>query len=366
MGYIDFDQLDTEPVGINRKKKKLVKNPKMIGMIAVGCVAACALILALGIGLYKWVTEEREAAEEAVDMDVPIMYTQEEMEEKAALLAEEKTKELLDQLAQGVNSGQTLVETLRPLYKDKLVVASSGKYHFVPISDTLKKHNLTNENLQKAPNGELTYVQDGKVITHKGIDVSKYNGAVDWSQVAADGVEFAFIRAGIRGYGSGKLVEDEGFEENVESAITNGIKVGVYFFSQAITPEEAVEEAQFVKQLIAPYRIECPIVIDVEKVSDSQARMNKISVEERTNAVKAFCEEIEKDGYEPMIYYNMEMAALMLDLEQLETYDKWFAYYNQDIYFPYEFKIWQYSDKGRVNGVEGNVDLNIAFEKIWE
>jgi len=363
MGNMDYDFLDFEKKNESRTRNRLKTDRKTAIMIAVGCVAACALILALGIGLYKWVNED---VDEAANVDEPILYTQEEMEEMAALLAEEKTKELLNQLAEGVNSGQTLIETLRPLYKDKLVVASSGQYHFVPISDTLKKHNLIDENLQKASNGELSYVQEGQVITHKGIDVSKYNGVVDWSKVAAEGVEFAFIRAGIRGYGSGKLVEDEGFEENVESAIKSGIKVGVYFFSQAVTPEEAVEEAQFVKQLIAPYRIECPIVIDVEKVSDSEARMNKISVEERTKAVIAFCEEIKKDGYQPMIYYNMEMAVMMLDLEQLEEYDKWFAYYNKDIYFPYEFKIWQYSDKGRVNGVEGDVDLNIAFEKVWK
>jgi len=185
--------------------------------------------------------------------------------------------------------------------------------------------------------------------------------------VAAEGVEFAFIRVGIRGYGAeGRLVEDEGFEENVENALMNGIKVGVYFFSQATTVEEAIEEAEFVKQIIAPYKIQCPVVFDVEKVADSEGRMNKLSVEDRTQMAITFCEEIEKAGYKPMIYYNMEMAALMLDLEQLEEYDKWFAYYNQDIYFPYDFKIWQYTDKGRINGIEEEVDLNIAFEKIWE
>ena len=185
--------------------------------------------------------------------------------------------------------------------------------------------------------------------------------------MAADGVEFAFIRVGIRGYGAeGRLVEDEGFEENVESALSNGIKVGVYFFTQATTVEEAVEEAEFVKQIIAPYKIQCPVVLDIEKVSDSEGRMNKISKEMRTQVAKAFCEEIAKAGYQPMLYYNMEMGALMLDLEQLEDYDKWFAYYNKDIYYPYDFKVWQYTDKGRVAGIEGDVDLNIAFEKIWE
>ena len=359
MENMDYDVSVVEEICESRKKSRTKAKNIAAGMIVIGCIAACALVLAIGIGVYKWIMEDTEA-------DAPIMYTQEEMEARAAVLAEEKTQELLDQLAEGVNSEQALVEVLRPLYKDKLVLVKNGEYFFIPISDTLKKHAYINENLRREPNGELSYVQNDQVITYKGIDVSKYNGIVDWNKVAEDGVTFAFIRAGIRGYGSGKLVEDEGFEENVENAIKSGIKVGVYFFSQAITPEEAVEEAQFVKQLIAPYRIECPIVIDVERVSDSGARMNTISVEERTKVIMAFCEEIEKDGYRPMIYYNMEMAVMMLDLEPLEKYDKWFAYYSNNIYFPYEFKIWQYSDKGKVNGINGNVDLNIAFEKIWD
>lgn len=353
--------LDNERKGFNKKRRLTSAAAILV------CVVAFLAVMAACIGLYMWVADgAEEDAETAVNMNAQeLTYTQEEMEAKAALLAKEEKQKLLDQLAQGLNSGSTMVETLRPLYEDHIVVASSGKYHFVPILETLKKHNYVTENLQIS-GSEIAYAVDGQVISHKGIDVSKYNGTIDWRQVAADGVEFAFIRVGIRGYGSGKLVEDEGFEENVESAISNGLKVGVYFFSQATTVEEAVEEAAFVKQIIAPYKIECPVVIDIEKVDDSEARMNKISVEDRTQAAITFCDEIEKAGYKPMIYYNMEMAALMLDLEQLEAYDKWFAYYNKDIYYPYDFKVWQYTDKGRVAGIEGNVDLNIAFERIWD
>ncbi len=366
MGKIDIDMLRTGETADWRKQRRLRKNRMMTIASVVACLVVFVIIVAASVVLYKWVNEDTSADTLSTNAQGNILYNQAQLEEKAAQMAQERAKELLDQLAEGLNSGSSMVETLRPLYKDDIVVVSGGKFHFIPISDTLKKHNYTNDNLQIAENGELTYAEKGQVITHKGIDVSKFNGVIDWSKVAADGVEFAFIRAGIRGYGSGKLVEDEGFEENVENALANGIRVGVYFFSQAITPQEAVEEAQFVKQLIAPYRMECPVVIDVEKVSDSEARMNQISVEERTRAVIAFCEEIEKGGYKPMIYYNMEMAALMLDLEQLEEYDKWFAYYSKDIYFPYDFKIWQYTDKGRVDGMDGDVDLNIAFEKVWE
>ena len=360
-----------------KRRKALIRKNKMTSIVSiVGCMVAFIVVMAASVALYIWVDEgiqENAASIANLDAqetnDASATYTQAEMEAKAALLAEEEKQKLLDQLAEGLNSGSTMVETLRPLYKDDIVVVSSGKFHFVPISDKLKKHNYKTENLMVSGD-EIVYTEGMHSPVYfriKGIDVSKYNGAIDWSKVAADGVEFAFIRVGIRGYGAeGRLVEDEGFEENVENALSNGIKVGVYFFSQATTVEEAIEEAEFVKQIIAPYKIECPVVFDVEKVADSEGRMNKISVEERTQMAITFCEEIEKAGYKPMIYYNMEMAALMLDLEQLEEYDKWFAYYNKDIYFPYDFKIWQYTDKGKVAGIETDVDLNIAFEKIWE
>ena len=106
------------------------------------------------------------------------------------------------------------------------------------------------------------------------------------------------------------------------------------------------------------------MVLDVEKVSDSEARMNKISVEERTANTIAFLEKVEAAGYDTMLYHNMEMGTLMLDLEQLEDYEKWFAYYNKEIYYPYEFAVWQYSDKGSVQGIKGNVDMNISF-RLW-
>ena len=94
--------------------------------------------------------------------------------------------------------------------------------------------------------------------------------------------------------------------------------------------------------------------------------MNALSAEERTRLTKLFCETIENAGYKPMVYYNMEMAALMLNIAELEEYDKWLAYYNPDFYYPYDYDIWQYSHTGRVNGIEGDVDMNIAFEPVWD
>ena len=195
--------------------------------------------------------------------------------------------------------------------------------------------------------------------------MSEHQGDIDWNLVAQDGVEFAFIRAGYRGYGTGKLVEDANFDANVQGAQAADIKVGAYIYSQAITEEEVVEEANLVLEKIAPYNMECPIVFDVEKVTGGEGRMNALSVEERTRLTQIFCQTIENAGHRPMLYYNTEMGIMMLELGALEGYDKWFAAYREDFYYPYAHKIWQYSQSGRVQGIQTEVDLNISFEPLW-
>lgn len=352
-------------------------NQKMTYILSIlGCVLMTVMILYFGISLYLKMTDTEPAVSNQV---VQQGYTQEELDHavQEAIAQYEvqmeneagpsSADEVLQTLKTEIKSGTTLVQALRKVYKDEIVLASGGEYHFVPISDTLAKNDYKMENLSILENGELQYYVNDALASHKGIDVSKHNGTIDWQKVADDGVEFAFIRVGNRGYGvEGKLLEDTQFDINVADATKAGIKVGVYFYSQAITEAEVLEEAELVLRKIAPYQIDCPIVYDVEKVSGADGRMNNISVEERTRFTKLFCETIEKAGYKPMVYLNMEMGTLMLDLAQLEEYDKWFAYYNQDFYFPYAYKAWQYSDKGRVNGITGEVDLNIAFEPLWD
>ena len=299
-------------------------------------------------------------------------FTRKEVAELLQEAREEAGKEgtegVLEDIKRVLSSDElAMVEMLRTYYENEIVLVSGGNYHFVPVNEALKKNEYQSENLDILESGEIRYVEDGQVTSHKGIDVSKFQGAIDWEAVAADGVEFAFVRVGNRGYGTeGKLMEDEMFEANVEGALQAGIKVGVYFYSQALNEEELLEEAELVLRKIAPYKIECPVVYDVELVSGANGRMNALSAKDRTDLTLLFCETIAAAGYKPMIYYNMEMATLKLELERLEDYEKWFAYYNQELYFPYDYEIWQYSHTGRVNGIKGEVDLNISFAPIWE
>lgn len=307
-------------------------------------------------------------AQEAVSDSV--VYSQEELDakiEEAVVAAQAAgSGAVLDAIKLGLSEGDTVIETLRPFYPEDIIVASGGQYHFVPINRSLAQSRLLTENLNFLESGEVQYLEEGEVISHKGIDVSKHQGTIDWNLVAQDGVEFAFIRVANRGYTTGKLVEDDNYQANIEGAQAAGIKVGVYIYSQAVNEAEALEEANFVLGLIAPYQLECPVVFDVERVSGANGRMNNISPEERTNLTLLFCQTIENAGYTPMIYHNTEMGALMLDIEMLEDYDKWFAAYTDTLYFPYEYKIWQYSATGHVQGISTEVDLNISFAPFWE
>ena len=215
--------------------------------------------------------------------------------------------------------------------------------------------------------GRLSYHEEG-VDTWFGIDVSSYQGEIDWEAVADDGVEYAFIRVGFRGYTAGTLNMDRYFHQNVQGALDAGLSVGVYFFSQAISEEEAVEEAEYVLDALAGYDIDFPVVFDWEPIGSSSARTNDLSGEVLTDCAIAFCERVAEEGYTPMVYFNQPVGYLQYELDRLTDYDFWYAQYpTADNMVPsmyYNFQIWQYTSSGRVDGVEGNVDLNLSW-KFW-
>ena len=194
-----------------------------------------------------------------------------------------------------------------------------------------------------------------------GIDVSSYQGDIDWHQVAAAGVDFAIIRLGYRGYESGKLVEDKFARQNLEGAAEAGIPIGVYFFSQALNVEEAREEAQFVLDMIDPYEVAMPVVFDWEHVNNESARSNGMDPYVATDCAKAFLEVIDEAGYWPMMYFNSFQARKLFYLDQLMEYDFWLALYSDRMTFPYKVDMWQYTCTGTIPGVYGDVDVNVLF-----
>ena len=197
-----------------------------------------------------------------------------------------------------------------------------------------------------------------------GIDVSHYQGEIDWEKVKASGIEFVFIRLGYRGYGEeGVLKEDTNFEKNIQGARSAGLDVGVYFFAQAVNEKEAIEEAQFVLDSLLEYNLQMPVVYDPESILHEEAKTDHVTGEQFTKNTKAFCETIEEAGYDAMIYCNMLWQADKLDLTELSEYPIWYADYEEYPQTPYHFDIWQYSSEGTVDGIQGNVDLNIQMIK---
>lgn len=299
-----------------------------------------------------------------------IYYTQDELEKYAKEASDEAVKayndDMIDKIVSTMESDGTLI-TLRNLVKDKmLVIQAAGKYNFIPLLDDIKRHNYVPENFVKNDNGIVEYFEGGVLASHKGIDVSRFQGEIDWKKVAADDVKFALIRLGLRGYGTGVVHLDANYVANMTGANEAGVDKGVYFYSQAITEEEALEEANFVIENLEGYDIELPVVLDVEYVAGDDARANALTKEERTKIAKTFCDAIEEAGYEAMIYGNMQTFLMMLDLTELKDIKKWFAYYNLPHYYPYEFDIWQYTDSGKVDGITGVVDMNIIIgEYPW-
>jgi len=206
-----------------------------------------------------------------------------------------------------------------------------------------------------------TYYDDGTTAVRYGIDVSYYQGDIDWAAVAADGIDFAIIRCGYRGYSSGEIHEDSKFRDYVAGATAAGLDVGVYFFSQATTVAEALEEAEFTLSQIRGYKITFPVVFDWEQVTTTGSRTRSFSGKTLTDCTVAFCDAVKAAGYTPMTYFNKTLGYLKLDLHQTQKYAGWYAYYHERPDFVYDFQMWQYGSSGKVAGISGRADMNIAF-----
>ena len=245
--------------------------------------------------------------------------------------------------------------------------------------------DLTKEGWQTI--GENTYyVENGKLVTglkdigglryqfndggvlnsYVGIDVSVWNTSVNWNKVKAAGVDFVMIRVGYRGYGSaGNMVEDRMFKTHMEGAIHAGLDVGVYFYTQAITEQEAVAEANFVLERIKNYKLTYPIAFDIEKAEVENPgdvpRTEKLTNKQRTDITLAFCNTIKAANYFPIIYSNKSFLEDKLETNRLSDYHIWLAHWVQNTDYDKPYSIWQYSETGTVEGIQGNVDLDIGF-----
>lgn len=230
-----------------------------------------------------------------------------------------------------------------------------------PTLPTLPRNPYTAEDF--AYEGDYLTCLVGESVL--GIDVSYWQGEIDWQQVKQAGVEFAMIRLGWRGSEQGLIFADDYVQANYQGALDAGLKVGGYFFSQAISVEEALEEARFVLDMVDGWQLEMPIVFDWEPLPP-EVRTANVDARLLTDCARAFCEEIRKAGFQPMIYFNLLLAKDRLHLQELAEFPFWLAMYDQPMDYAYKIDMWQYG-LGKVPGIEGDVDLNLYFpyEEEW-
>ncbi len=205
------------------------------------------------------------------------------------------------------------------------------------------------------------HYQGSDFTTSRGIDLSVFQGDVDWDKAAADGVEFAIIRLGYRGYGKGALQPDELFTSHLDGAHAAGIDTGAYFFSQALTAEEGREEAQYVLEQLDGRRMEMPIYFDWEPIAVEDSRTNGYDYAHLTDSAVAFCQTIEAAGYRAGVYINRQQGYYHYDLRRLADYSLWVADYNSYPDFYYRFDMWQYTASGQLDGIDIQVDMNLMF-----
>lgn len=228
----------------------------------------------------------------------------------------------------------------------------------VPVN-TLDNNNFTADATFKY------YNENGNATSLEGIDISSYSGDIDWDKVRASGVDFAIIRVGGRGYGdAGEMYPDDRAIEYINGAKAVGIKVGAYFFSQAITTAEAIEEADYVKEILGDIKLDFPVAYDWEIIKDDTARTDSVSAAQATECARAFCNRIKELGYTPMLYSPSRELYFKYDLSRLSDIDIWYCEYANVPTFYYEFSMWQYSASGTVDGIDGAVDLNVCFTNV--
>lgn len=256
------------------------------------------------------------------------------------------------------------IEFLQIILPNYFVYTEAGKYRFQKIDPKIALHKYDLTLLDYTEDGQIYYEDAAYPDVCYGVDVSTFQHEIDWPAVAADGVDFAMIRVGYRGYTEGTLFMDDYFTANIEGALAAGLEVGVYFFSQAVTEAEAEEEADLLLNAIADYHVTYPVVFDMEEISGETSRTDNLDADSITAITKAFCKKIKKAGYTPMIYGNTKWLASRIDLRELKAYPVWFAQYYTKPLYPYDFDMWQYTNGGTVAGIDGEVDLNICFKKF--
>lgn len=241
-----------------------------------------------------------------------------------------------------------------------LIVHDNGEEEWVSINQYLARNDYDYSGLvyQKPL---MKYYENNTRVSYVGVDISKTQDYVDFYELKRAGIEFVMLRIGQRGYSSGEITMDEYFMDNLKRASDAGLDVGVYFFSQAVTVEEAEEEAQFVIDTLSENKIQYPVVFSMDTIPNEVSRIDSLDKMERTNIALAFMDKIRENGYFPMIYGDKEWLIQKLSLGSMIGYDVWLSQEKDIPDYPYQFVMWQYTTHGSVAGIAGDANMNICF-----
>ncbi len=241
------------------------------------------------------------------------------------------------------------------------VTLRDGTNEWVEISEDIPRYTYDFTNI-RISDGKMAYYQDGEKISWLGVDLSKSSGNVDFEVLKNSGVDFVMLRLGGRGYETGLVSLDENFVSNITKAQSAGLEVGVTFFSQAVTPREAEEEAEFVLSNLIPYRISFPVAFDMEYIVNDESRIDILTKEDKTEIAETFLSRIELEGYRCVLYGNKNWLLGEIESEDLLAYyDVWLNEASSIPEFPYQFKMWKYGASQKIEGVENDAAYTISF-----
>ena len=246
------------------------------------------------------------------------------------------------------------------------VTGSDGETVYYEILENVKKNNYDlSSPLDSDAKGRLVYKSENKNAVN-GIDLSQSNGTVDFAKVKADDISFVMLRIGSRGYSSGTINLDEKFVEYANAAKAANLYIGIYFASSATTEQEASEEASYAVGAIKDFGIRYPIAMDLDSSTDESKRTDSLTMAERTKLVKTFCDTVKQYGYNPVVRASRDTLISKLNLEDLTDVDVWISDVNNPTDYPYAFTMWQYAKDGRVDGIDGDVRMDLSFVSYEE
>ncbi len=362
------DRRERKPFGPGNRQFLYLMNMIVLCCVTLLSLAASVVFL---LRARSAVSESTSLQSEldAVKGSAKTLYTEDEVtsrenQAKEAGATAEKRK-ILMQIQSSMESGGSTASMLRSLFSEDIVVVNGGKYYFYPILNAVKRNSFQQDDFSLTDDGRLQYTGSGAVTLQSGINVSEASGDIDWKLVSEDDVSFAMICAGGRNSddsGKSEVFEDQNLEDNINGASEAGLHVGVYYILDLTNKDEVQEEAEGLVSCLNAYenKISYPVALWVNAPSeeDRQAHQSKA---DWTDYVISFCDVLEEAGYEPMIYGNLASFVMMLNIEDLEHYDKWIANTGASLYFPYRFSMWQYSSAGTVHGISTEVGLDASL-----